>query len=123
MRRDRNVTPPFKVSCHCGDIQLEVSAELGEVVECNCSICVRSGFLHWYVAPDQVQLKTQGRLLHTYFWRSATGGQHFCPTCGVAIIRTSTQHPPPVSINARCIEDIDIAALKIRPFDGKHLYP
>jgi hypothetical protein len=25
----------FKVSCHCGNIRLEVTAELGEVVECN----------------------------------------------------------------------------------------
>jgi len=117
------VTAPVKVSCHCGNFQLEVSAELGEVVECNCSICVRSGFLHWYVTPEQVKLKTPGRLLHTYLWRSATGGQHFCPTCGIAIIRTSTQYPPPVSINVRCIEDVDIATLNIRPFDGKHEYP
>jgi hypothetical protein len=113
----------FKVSCHCGNIQLEVTAELGEVVECNCSICVRSGFLHWYVAPEQVRLEKPSRLLSTYFGRSVTGGQHFCPTCGVAVIRTSTQYPPPVSVNARCLEDVDVASLKIRQFDGKHAYP
>src|SRR4029450_5823019 len=116
------MTETFKVSCHCGNIQL-VSAELGEVVDCNCSICVRSGFLHWYVAPEQVKLKSASPSLSTYVWRSATGGQHFCPTCGIAVIRTSTQYPPPVSINARCLEDVDIAALKIRRFDGKHAYP
>jgi hypothetical protein len=113
----------FKVSCHCGNIQLEVTAELGEVVECNCSICVRSGFLHWYVAPEQVRLEKPSCLLSTYCWRSVTGGQHFCPTCGIAVFRTSTQYPPPVSINARCLHDIDIASLKIRRFDGKHAYP
>jgi hypothetical protein len=32
-------------------------------------------------------------------------------------------HPPPVSVNARCIEGIDIGALRVRQFDGKHLYP
>lgn len=113
----------FKVSCHCGNIRLEVTAELDEVVDCNCSICGRTGFLHWYVAPDQVKLETRSRVLSTYMWRSATGGQHFCPTCGIAVIRTSTQHPPPVSVNARCLEDVDIASLKIRRFDGKHAYP
>jgi len=112
-----------KVSCHCGKIRLEVAAELGEVVECNCSICVRSGFLHWYVAPEQVKLEHPSRLLSTYFWRSVTGGQHFCASCGIAVIRTSTQYPPPVSINARCLEDVDIDSLEIRRFDGKHAYP
>jgi hypothetical protein len=63
------------------------------------------------------------QLLSTYVWRIATGGQHFCPTCGVAVIRTSTQFPPPVSINARCLEGVDIGALTIRRFDGKSLIP
>jgi hypothetical protein len=115
--------PTFKASCHCGSIRLEVTADLGEVVDCNCSICRRSGFLHWYVQPDQVKLLTQSRLLSTYVWRYASGGQHFCPTCGIAVLRTSTQFPPPLSVNARCLDDIEIAALKIRHFDGKHAIP
>jgi hypothetical protein len=114
---------PYRISCHCGQIRLEIAAELGEVVECNCSICARSGFLHWYVAPEQVKLLTEKRQLTTYVWRSATGGQHFCPTCGTAVIRTSTQYPPPVSVNARCLEDVDPAGLTIRQFDGRHLIP
>jgi hypothetical protein len=112
----------YRISCHCGHVRLEISAELDEVVECNCSICARSGFLHWYVAPEQVKLVTEKRQLATYVWRSATGGHHFCPTCGIAVIRTSTQYPPPVSVNARCIEDVDLARLKIRQFDGRHLF-
>jgi hypothetical protein len=123
MRETKDMATVHEVSCHCGGIQLEVNAELDEVSECNCSICLRSGFLHWYVAPDQVRLSTQKRLMSTYLWRTATGGQHFCPTCGIAVIRTSTEHPPPVSINARCVKDVDLARLRIRPFDGKHLIP
>jgi hypothetical protein len=113
----------YEVSCHCGNIQLEVTAELGEVVDCNCSICMRTGFLHWYVAPEQVVLKTPSPRLSTYAWRSVTGGQHFCPICGIAVIRISTEHPPPVSVNGRCLKGVDLAALKIRRFDGKHAYP
>jgi hypothetical protein len=117
------MTGSHQVSCHCGQIQLEVTADLGEVFDCNCSICSRSGFLHWYVAPEKVKLLTQKRHMSTYLWRGATGGQHFCPTCGIAVIRTSTQYPPPVSINARCVEDVELGRLEIRPFDGKHLIP
>jgi hypothetical protein len=108
-----------RVSCHCGRIVLEVAAELGTVYACNCSICTRSGFLHWYVEPDQVQLLSPSQLLSTYVYRSIGGGQHFCPSCGNAVFRTSTQYPPPLSVNARCIEGIDIAALDIQPLDGR----
>jgi hypothetical protein len=118
-----DMTETYKASCHCGRIQIEVTAELSDVFDCNCSICARSGFLHWYVAPEQVKLLTQKVQLSTYMWRFATCGQHFCPTCGVAVIRTSTQFPPPVSINARCLEGVDIATLTIREFDGKTLIP
>ena len=112
-----------KVSCHCGRIQIEVTAELAEVVSCNCSLCRRSGFLHWYVLPEQVRLLTTGNLLSTYAWRSVTGGQHFCPTCGIAVVRTSMQYPPPISINARCVEGADLNVLRVREFDGAHLLP
>ena len=78
---------------------------------------------HWYVLPEQVRLLTAGMRLSTYFWRSITSGQHFCPTCGIAVIRTSTEYPPPVSINARCVEGADLGALTVRQFDGEHLLP
>jgi hypothetical protein len=104
-------------------VKLEVSAPLDEVVDCNCSICVRTGFLHWYVQPEQVTLVEHSRAVSTYVWRSVGGGQHFCPICGIAVYRTSTQYPPPMALNARCIEDVDVSALTIRKHDGKHLYP
>ena len=114
---------PYTVSCHCGRLRLEIDAELGEVAECNCSICVRTGFLHWYVEPQVIRYLSERQGASTYWWRDAVGGQHFCPNCGIAVIRTSTRYPPPISINARCIEGVDIGALTIRQFDGRHLYP
>jgi hypothetical protein len=113
----------YRASCHCGRIRLEIAGELAEVVACNCSICARSAFLHWYVAPERVTLLSQKERLSTYVWRDVAGGHHFCPTCGIAVIRTSTRYPPPMSINARCLEGVEIDSLKLRPFDGKHLLP
>jgi hypothetical protein len=68
------MTAPYKISCHCGHIQLEVAAELSDVFDCNCSICSRTGFLHWYVPPEAVRLVTEKRRFSTYVWRSVTGG-------------------------------------------------
>ena len=56
---------PYKISCHCGHIQLEVAAELSDVFDCNCSICLRTGFLRWYVPPEAVRLVTEKRRLST----------------------------------------------------------
>jgi hypothetical protein len=114
---------PVKLSCHCGNLKLEVTSPLDEVFDCNCSICVRTGFLHWYVQPEQARLVNHSRPVSTYAWRSVMGGQHFCPICGIAVYRTSTRYPPPLSVNARCIEDVDISKLNIKRHDGKHLYP
>lgn len=103
--------------CHCGNIQLEVTAELGEVVDCNFSICSRTGFLHWYVAPEQVVLKTPGLRLSTSAWRAITGGQHFCPTCGIAVIRTSTEHPPPSKPDQQVVLALwHSCVMALRPF-------
>jgi hypothetical protein len=49
------------------------------------------------------------------------GWTSLLPDRGVAIIRTSTQFPPPFSVNARCLEGVDVGALTIRRFDGKAL--
>ncbi len=111
------------ISCHCGEIRFELEAELGEVRDCNCSICRRSGFLHWYVPPEALTLLTHKRRLSTYIWRSITGGQHFCPTCGVAVIRTTTQFPRPVAVIARWIEGVRLEDLTIVPFTGLDLIP
>ena len=43
----------IKVSCHCGNIELEVTAELADVVECNCSMCVQSGILTGMSRPTR----------------------------------------------------------------------
>ncbi|HVH07755.1 MAG TPA: GFA family protein, partial [Myxococcota bacterium] len=34
--------PTYHGSCHCGDVRYDVTLDLGEVVECNCSICSRT---------------------------------------------------------------------------------
>jgi hypothetical protein len=113
---------PYRVSCHCGDIRFEVDAPLAELIECNCSTCRRSGFLRWKVAARSVRLLTEKRSLSAYVWRDLTERHHFCPRCGSALLRTGYPDDP-VSVNARCIEDIDVFALEIERFDGRNEMP
>lgn len=104
------------LSCHCGGVRFEVNAELGKLTECNCSTCARHGFLHWKMRPDQARLTTTRIGLSTYAWRSIAGGHHFCRTCGVPIARTGPNY---FSINARCLDDIDVFTLEVSRYDGR----
>ena len=38
-----------KGSCHCGKVAYEVETDLEQVIECNCSICRRKGYLLTFV--------------------------------------------------------------------------
>jgi hypothetical protein len=113
---------PYKLSCHCGAIRFEVDAELVGLHECNCSTCRRHGFLHWKVPVSAVKLLTERVRLSTYAWRDLDGGHHFCPTCGTPILRTGYPGER-VSINARCIEEIDVFALEVSRYDGRNKMP
>jgi hypothetical protein len=110
------MTRPYMLSCHCGAIRLEVDAELTGLHECNCSICARSGFMHWKVSVESVRLVTQKRQLSTYLWRDADGG-HFCPTCGTAMLQG-----PHLGECSRP-EGVDIFGLEVGRYDGRNLMP
>jgi len=122
------MAPPantYTVSCHCGRIKFEVTGELRKVTDCNCSICSRAGYLHWYVEPGQVKLLTERQSMTSYVWRKLSGFHHFCPVCGVAVLRSmvSLSQTRRLSVNARCVEGVDLTALEIETYDGKHLLP
>ena len=112
---------PYSLSCHCGAFRLEVVADLAGLVECNCSTCGRSGFIHWKVPVEAVRLVTQRSQLSTYLWRDADAGHHFCPGCGTAMLRTGYRDR--ISVNARCLEGVDIFELEVTRYDGRDLMP
>ena len=107
--------------CHCGAFALTVRHRLETLVECNCLSCARSGFIHWKVPVEAVELVTQSQQLSVYLWRDAHGGHHFCPTCGTAVMRTG--YGDQISLNARCLVGVDVFALEISRYDGRQLMP
>ncbi|MEY4579146.1 MAG: hypothetical protein RL701_3849, partial [Pseudomonadota bacterium] len=48
----------YKGSCHCGNVSYEVTTDLAKVMQCNCSICSRSGYLLTFVPAEQFTLKS-----------------------------------------------------------------
>jgi len=33
----------YQGGCHCGRVRFRVTADLGTIAECNCSICTKNG--------------------------------------------------------------------------------
>lgn len=106
--------------CHCGAVRFRVRAPLGSVLDCNCSICRKRGYLHWIVERDQFELLCGAGSLATYRFGTGKARHHFCTTCGITPYYIARSHPDKIDVNARCVDDIDVDALERIPFDGQN---
>jgi hypothetical protein len=111
-------------SCHCGRVRFRIRADLdaiGAIGECNCSICAKKGILHLTVPPDRFELLSGKEELTTYRFNTGTAQHTFCRHCGIHAFYVPRSDPDKISVNARCLDDVDVAALKpSRFFDGRH---
>ena len=110
----------YEGGCHCGRIRFRVRADLSLVSECNCSICTKKGILHLTVSPEDFELLCGEDALTTYQFNTNTAKHTFCKHCGIHAFNTPRLHPDQISVNARCLEGVDIAALRPRFFDGRN---
>lgn len=110
----------YRGGCHCGRTSFEVDGDLTRVTECNCSICARAAYLHWRIEPGQLRMLTPWENLSVYVWGTGRARHYFCPVCGVAPLRNPRYNPDKVSVNARCIEGVELARLQIDHFDGQN---
>jgi hypothetical protein len=107
--------------CHCGRVRFEVLAPPDlELLDCNCSLCTRCGYLHLIVTQDQFRLLSGADDLVEYSFGTHTAKHRFCRHCGVKSFYVPRSHPDGYSVNARCLEPSTIASMQIRPFDGRH---
>jgi len=106
--------------CHCGRVRFRVTADLA-VIDCNCSICIKKGILHLIVPPERFELISGKDDLTTYEFNTKTAKHTFCKHCGIHPFYVPRSDPGKIDVNARCLDDIDVAELAPTPFDGKNL--
>jgi hypothetical protein len=107
--------------CHCGRVRFRIRAELGTIGECNCSICTKKGILHLPVPLDRFKLLCGEGELTTYRFNTGTAQHTFCRHCGIHAFYVPRSDPDQISVNARCLDDIDVSVLKpSRFFDGRN---
>lgn len=107
--------------CHCGTVRYTVDIDLSKpVIQCNCSICSRTGTLLAFVAPDSFKLEKGEENLTDYQFNKKVIHHLFCKTCGVrSFARGMGPNGPMIAVNTRCLDDVDAATLNITHYDGR----
>jgi|SRR5581483_3384889 len=107
--------------CHCGKVRYQVTLDLSHpVISCNCSMCGRAGTLLTFVPAGQFKLLSGEDSLTDYVFNHHVIHHLFCKVCGIkSFARGSGKDGPTVAINARCLDDVDLGKLNVKPFDGK----
>ena len=107
--------------CHCGKVRYEVTTELAKVISCNCSICSKKAHLLTFVPESDFKLLSGGDAVTDYQFNKHNIHHLFCSTCGISSYGWGTGKggQKMFSINARCLDDVDLSSLEETKVDGK----
>jgi hypothetical protein len=106
--------------CHCGRVRFEVRAPSApEVLDCNCSICSKTGFLHLIVSKESFKLVSGGEALTAYTFNTGAAKHLFCSVCGIKSFYVPRSHPDGISVNARCLDPDAIKSMRVVAFNGR----
>ena len=110
----------YRGGCHCGAVRFEVEApEVVTCVECNCSICSKSGYLHLIVPRSKFNLVKGEENLATYTFGTGVAKHMFCKTCGIKSFYIPRSNPDGYDVNVRCL-DTQPKEVVAEPFDGRN---
>ena len=105
-------------ACHCGRVCIEVDAPARiDAIECNCSICRMTGFLHLIVPAQRFRLLQGAEFLTEYTFNTGAARHRFCKICGIKVFYIPRSHPDGIDVNVRCLDPATIESVCVRQFD------
>jgi len=108
--------------CHCGAVRFTARGDFSAAISCNCSICEKRGHLLTFIpAADFSALSGEDELVDYQFNRHII--HHlFCRSCGIQPFAraVSPDGRDMVAVNIRCIDGVDLSAVKVSAYDGRH---
>ncbi len=104
--------------CHCGRVRFEVDAPPRvQALDCNCSICRMTGFLHLIVPQRAFRMLSGGDALTEYTFGTGAAKHRFCRRCGIKAFYVPRSHPDGIDVNVRCLDHGTVESLEVVPFD------
>lgn len=113
----------YSGGCQCGAVRYEVSADIGEVMSCNCSRCQKLGWLLTFVPASDFRLQAGDDAVSDFQFNKHNIHHLFCKTCG---IESFARGKGPggaemVAINVRCLDGVDPDSFNVKKVDGRSL--
>lgn len=107
--------------CHCGAIRFDVLRwpDRRILIDCNCSICAKTGFLHLIVPRSAFRLTHGQEAQVEYRFNTGQAIHWFCGRCGIKPFYRPRSHPDGISINARCLDEPLDENWVSEPFNGR----
>lgn len=107
--------------CHCGAVRFEAEVPAAvEILDCNCSICAKTGFRHLMVPHGDFRLLAGEDALVSYRFGTGAAEHLFCGTCGVKSFYQPRSHPDAWSVNLNALDDISGLSVTVIAFDGRN---
>jgi hypothetical protein len=107
--------------CHCKTVRFEAEVpERLEVLDCNCSICAKTGFRHLIVPHESFRLTAGVEALTSYRFGTGAANHLFCGKCGVKSFYQPRSHPAAWSVNFNALDDAGGLEIVCRSFDGRN---
>ena len=125
MRRPWYATRMTELSCHCGQVRLEVAKTPDYINECNCTLCAKSGARWAYFAPADVSIDGPTATYQRVDKVEPAADVHFCGHCGSTTHFTLTQGAIAkfgnglLGVNMWLANEADLAGIELRYPDGK----
>jgi hypothetical protein len=104
-------------------VRYQAETDLAMVLDCNCSFCQKRGALWISVGADQFTSLSGKDDLTDYQFNRQVIHHLFCGNCGVGSFSRGENEEGEAGfgIKVRCLDDVDLKALTLTPFDGKTL--
>jgi hypothetical protein len=111
----------YSGGCQCGAVRYDVTADIGEVMACNCSRCGKLGTLLTFVPANAFHLTAGDGAMTEYQFNKSHIHHLFCKTCGIQSFARGKGRDGAemIAINVRCLDGVDPDSFTVKKVDGK----
>ena len=107
--------------CHCGACTIVLPRKPDVILQCNCSLCSKTGFRGAYFSSEELVIDGE---FHSYVrsdLKQAYLATQRCSNCGILTHWTPLSEPPHerMGINARLLDPEAVADVPVQEVDGR----
>ncbi len=107
--------------CHCRAVRFSCKVQQTvDLLQCNCSICSRTGFLHMIVPHADFTLLSGSDAMTSYRFGTGQAEHLFCKICGIKSFYQPRSHPESWSVHFACLDEGHGLKAEVIAFDGRN---